>query len=131
MVDKQDAVRKTRGATEPYAYTVSFEVEVWPVGSPRPAAPELYTATQVSLQELRIVSLKPLEVSLRFNFAVLFPKRSTGENVPLIIGVARIARRTQVSTLGAECFLLEARIEQILSMWDGEERPSSASKKPS
>lgn len=131
MEDKQPLDRRERGAAEPYGYNVSLEVEVWWADSPRPATPELYTATQVSLQELRLVSLKPVDVGYRFSFVVLFPKRSTGENVALINGIARIFRRTQVSALGAECYVLEARIERILSMWEGEEKPSPTHKKPS
>jgi hypothetical protein len=120
MENKQAAVRKARGTVE--AYNPSLEVEVWPVDQPRPAAPVVYKAANISLQEFQFISMNPLDAHYRFNFAILFPRASTGKNMSLIVGAARVVGRTQVSTLGADCFVLEARIEEIRSMWDGEEK---------
>jgi hypothetical protein len=106
-------------------YTVSLEVEVWPADEKRPAKPETYTATQISLQGFYLRCEDPIDLPYQFNFAVLFPKRSTDENLQLIVGLARIVRRDQHFTKGNESFGVEAKIELIHKMWEGEEQKAS------
>lgn len=127
MENKQSAVRRARGAEE--AYNLALEVEVWPVDQLRPAAPAVYRTANISLQEFQFISPSPLDLHHGFNFAVMFPRPSKGERTSLMVGAARIIRRTQVSTLGADCFVLEAKIEEIRSMWNGEEKPPATHKK--
>lgn len=61
----------------------------------------------------------------------MFPRPAQGERKSLFVGTLRICRRTQVATLGAECYVLEAKVEQIRSMWNGEEKSTSTRKKAS
>lgn len=107
------------------AYAVSLEVEVWPAGEARPKKPQTYIATEISLQGFYLRCEDPIDLPYRFNFAVLFPKRSTNEDLQLIIGAARIVRREQHFVNGNETFGLEAKIEQIDRMWEGEEKKAS------
>ena len=106
-------------------YTVSLEVEVWPAGETRPRKPQTYLATEVSLRGFYLRCEDPIDLPHRFNFAVLFPKRYTNENLQLIVGAARIVRREQHFVSGTETFGLEAKIEQIDKMWEGEEEKAS------
>ncbi len=106
-------------------YMVSLEVEVLAAGEIRPIKPGTYTATEVSLQGFYLLCDDPIDLPHRFNFAVLFPKPSTKENVQLIIGAARIIRREQHFAEERETLGLEARIEQIDRMWEGEEERAS------
>jgi hypothetical protein len=127
MEHKQAAVRKARGAAE--AYKLSLELEIWPVDHPRPSVPTLCRAANISMQEFQFISPNPFDIHHRFNFAVMFPRPAKGERKSLFAGTARIFRRTQVSTLAAECYVLEAKIEQIQSMWNGEEKSPPNRKK--
>lgn len=120
MQDKPTQAAKTRGAEQ--AYSLSLEVEIWAVDQPRPSSPTVYRAANISMQEFQFISANPFDVHHRFNFAVLFPKPSKGQSISLLVGAARVVRRTRVSTLGGECFVVDAKIEQICSMWDGEEK---------
>ncbi|HKQ85999.1 MAG TPA: hypothetical protein VJS43_04435 [Candidatus Acidoferrales bacterium] len=106
-------------------YTVSLEVEVWPAGETRPRKPQTYVATEISLRGFYLRCEDPIDLPHRFNFAVLFPKRYTNENLQLIIGAARIVRREQHFVNGNETFGLEAKIEHIDKMWEGEEEKAS------
>lgn len=106
-------------------YIVCLEVEVWAAGEKRPPAPKTYTAMEVSLQRFYLRCDDHIDVPHRFNFAVLFPKRYTKENLQLIVGSARIVRRDQHLVNGRETFGLEAKIERIDKMWEGEEEKAS------
>lgn len=106
-------------------YIVCLEVEVWAAGEKRPADPKTYTAMEVSLQGFYLRCDDHIDVPNRFNFAVLFPKRYTNENLQLITGSARIVRRDQQILNGTEIFGLEAKIERIDKMWEGEEKKAS------
>jgi len=106
-------------------YKVSLEIEVWPCGEKRPQKPQTYMATEISLQGFYLRCGAPIVVPHRFNFAVLFPRRHTNENLQLILGVGRIVRREEHFINGTETFGLEAKIEQIDKMWEGEEEKAS------
>jgi len=80
---------------------------------------------EVSLQGFYLRCDDHIDVPNRFNFAVLFPKRYTNENLQLITGSARIVRQDQQFLNGTETFGLEAKIERIDKMWEGEEEKAS------
>lgn len=129
MENTQSGARKERGAAN--TYKLSLDVEVWPVDQARPVKPAVYRAANISLQEFQFISADSFDIHRKFSFAVLFPKASTGKAMSLIVGTARIVRRTRVCTLDNQCFVLEARIEQIRSMWNNEEKPVPIRKKAS
>lgn len=129
MKNTQVKVQKERGAANPYK--LSLDVEVWPADQARPVKPAVYRAANISLQEFQFISADSFDIHHRFSFAVMFPKTSTGRTLSLMAGAARIVHRTPVCTLDNQCFVLEARIEQILSMWNNEEKPAPTRKKAS
>ncbi len=114
-----------KGERQAQVYIVSLDVEVWPAGEERPREPLVYRATKISLQGFYLRCDDPIDLPHRFNFAVLFPKRSTNEKLQLINGRARIVRREQHFAEDAETFGVEAKIEEIHSMWEGEEQKAS------
>jgi hypothetical protein len=107
------------------SYIVSLEVEVWAAGEKRPLDPKTYTAMDVSLHGFYLRCDNHIDLPHRFNFAVLFPKRYSNKYLQLMIGSARIVRRDQHFVNGSETFGLEARIERIDKMWEGEEEKAS------
>jgi len=129
MKSTQAEVQKGRGSANPYK--LSLDVEVWPINQPRPVKPAVYRAANISLQEFQFISADFFDIHHRFGFAVMFPKTSTGRTLSLMAGTARIVRRTRVCALDSECFVLEARIEQIRSMWNHEEKPAPTRKRAS